>query len=295
MFVTDGYSAELLNNLSALIDGGRVPHAMVIDGGSAEKREEFAISLASALLCTGGDEKPCKDCPSCKKIKAGSHPDVIIVEAEDKKKTISIDVIRKMRDDAYVLPNEANNKIYIIKQADTMQPYAQNALLKILEEPPKYASFILLCDYHTALLPTVLSRCVVFNIGISVAQKLSDQKEKQAQELAINIALSISKNDEYEFLILTSEFEKNSELLQTCILMLELIFRDALVLCAGGSNCISSSEDSAKVLVQNLDTTQLMALIDSARSILAQVQHHANNNLTITRLCSTLIQAVQNR
>lgn len=294
MLATDGYSAELSNNLSALIEGGRVPHAMIIDGGSSVKRGELALSLASALVCNSTEQKPCNHCNSCKKVKAGFHPDVIMVEAEDKKKTISVDVIRKMREDAYILPNEASKKIYIVKQADTMQPYAQNALLKVLEEPPKYASFILLCDYHTALLPTVLSRCVVFNIGVSALQEISHQKEEKAQELAIKIASAISKKDEYELLIITSEFEKNTELLQTCILMLELIFRDALVICSGGSNCISCSEDCAKELVKSLDTTQLMKLIDTVRMIMSQVQKHANNNLTITRLCSTLIQAVQN-
>lgn len=293
MFLTDGYSAELLKNLSALVESKRVPHSMIIDGGSVQKREELALNFAGMVLCASEDLKPCGECASCKKVVANSHPDIKIVEAEDKKKTISVDVIRAMREDVYILPNESEKKIYIIKNAETMQPYAQNALLKILEEPPQYAVFILLCEYHKILLPTVLSRCVVFNIGATKTQELTEKKEKQAQELTQSIALAVANKNEYDLLMITSAFEKNAELLQASLTMLELIFRDALILCCGGKELISHSEESARILITSLDKMQLLSLIDAVKDISEQVKQYANNNLTITRLCSTLIKATQ--
>lgn len=293
MFLTDGYSAELLSNLSALVESRRVPHSMIIDGGSVQKREDFAMHFAGMILCTSEDEKPCGRCASCKKVASSSNPDIKIVQAEDKKKTISVEVIRAMREDAYILPNESEKKIYIIKNAQTMQPYAQNALLKILEEPPQYAVFILLCEYHKTLLPTVLSRCVVFNIGTAVTQELTEKKEEKARELAEKIAVAVANKNEFELLMVTGEFEKNTELLQTSLAMLKLIFRDALILCCGGKELISHSEDSANLLIKSLDKMQLLSLIDAVKDITEQVNQYANNNLTITRLCSTLIKATQ--
>ena len=295
MFFADGFSAELLNNLSALIDNKRVPHAIILEGGNEELRSSLAQSFASAILCDSETEsKPCGMCPVCKKAQSGSHPDIISVEAEEKKKTISVDVIRKMRDDAYIMPNEADKKIYIIKQAQTMQPYAQNALLKILEEPPRFALFILLCEYHTELLPTVLSRCVVFNIESEDMQEQSSKDKEKELELVSRISSALAEKNEFELLMITAEFEKNSDLLQDCLVSLELVLRDALVIASGGVNLLSPSEESARKLARNIEKEKIILLIESARVILAQAQQHANNNLTITRLCSTLIQVVLN-
>ncbi len=295
MFFVDGYSAELLNNLSALIENNRVPHAVIIEGGNEQKRLELATSFANAMICTADQgNKPCGMCSVCKKVQCGSHPDVILIQAEDKKKTISVDVIRKMRDDAYVLPNEAERKIYIVNQAHTMQPYAQNALLKVLEEPPKYASFILLCDYHTELLQTVLSRCVVYNIESIESDDFTQQIGDKEKELSEKISVAVSEKNELELLVITSEFEKNSDLMQSCLVAFELILRDALIMASGGQECISASFESARILAGRIEKDRLIKLIESTRKIISQVEQHANNNLTITRLCTTLIQVVQN-
>ncbi|MBQ1896132.1 MAG: DNA polymerase III subunit delta', partial [Clostridia bacterium] len=118
----------MISKLQTLVDAGRVPHALVIDGGTFESRLYCAKELAAALL------------KEDKKVMADIHPDVITVLPEEKKKTLSVDVIRKMREDAYIIPNENERKVYIIGRAELMLDYAQNALLKILEEPPKYAT-----------------------------------------------------------------------------------------------------------------------------------------------------------
>lgn len=292
MLFDDNISKELKNNLTSLINDGRIPQSMIIDGGGKEQREELVLELCCSFLCNSQYEKPCNKCINCMKIINQSHPDVIYVQAEEKKKSISIDVIRKMREDVFVLPNESDHKIYIIKQADTMQPYVQNALLKILEEPPKYASFILLCDYHTSLLQTVLSRSIVFNIGATQTSKLEEKKQQIAVDTASLMAKALANKDEFEMLMLTGVFEKDTQLFKSCILLFEQIVRDALVLNQGGKSQISCNYEIAKLLSENVSTNLLIELINKNRDIMFALDNNANTNLTITRLCSTLIKVV---
>jgi DNA polymerase-3 subunit delta' len=127
------------------------------------------------MECTGGGEQPCGVCPSCHKIFGGGHPDVITVDSD--KATVPIKVIREMQADAYIRPNEGKKKIYLIPRAQDMQAPAQNALLKLLEEPPEYCAFLLMTDNAEKLLTTVRSRAVELSLF-----PLSDQELRQALE-----------------------------------------------------------------------------------------------------------------
>ena len=86
----------------------------------------------------------------------GSHPDFITVE-DPEHKNVAVQIIRKFREDVFIRPNESDHKIYLLPQPLGVE--GQNALLKILEEPPAYGVFILLTDNPEKLLPTVRSRC----------------------------------------------------------------------------------------------------------------------------------------
>ena len=116
------------------------------------------ILLAAALVCDRrGGALPCLSCAGCRKAEGGIHPD--IVRVGDDGKDISVAQVRALRADAYIRPNEAERKVYILENAQTMNASAQNAMLKLLEEGPAYAAFLLLTDNAAALLPTVRSRC----------------------------------------------------------------------------------------------------------------------------------------
>ena len=88
----------------------------------------------------------------------GNHPDCITVD-DPEKKTVPVELIRQARADMYVLPNESDHKIYVFPRAQDMGLPGQNALLKVLEEPPAYGVFLLLADNPDKLLPTLRSRC----------------------------------------------------------------------------------------------------------------------------------------
>ena len=148
---------RLKENLAESLAKGRISHFYLISGPKGSGKHTLAKLLGAAILCQG-KRKPCGTCDPCRKVKSGNHPDFITVD-DPEKKTVPVDLIRSARADIYIQPNEAEYKIYLFPRAQDMQPPAQNALLKILEEPPKYGVFLLLTDNPDKLLPTVRSRC----------------------------------------------------------------------------------------------------------------------------------------
>ncbi len=144
--------------------------SVILSAASPEKALEKAREKAAGILCRAPGKRPCGECPSCRKISHGTHPDVITVRRQpdskgNLRKEITVDQIREVSMDAYILPNEADRKVYIIEEADRMNPNAQNAALKLLEEPPNGAVLLLCVMNPGALLPTVRSRCTEESIN----------------------------------------------------------------------------------------------------------------------------------
>ena len=138
-------------------------HAYILSGPRGSGRSTLAGLLSAALVCTGGGEVPCLRCSACRKAMGGIHPDILRVGEPGKDLTVA--QIRAMRSDAYIRPNEAPRKVYFLPDAQTMNAAAQNAMLKLLEEGPAYAAFLLRTDNAAALLPTVRSRCQVLALS----------------------------------------------------------------------------------------------------------------------------------
>ncbi len=158
-------------------NSGRLSHAYIISGAGDEK-DGAAAAFAAAAVCSG-ENPPCGVCVHCRKVRDGIHPDVIFVEPEKDKSEIYVRRIREITADAVVLPNEAERKVYIIKPAEAMNPPAQNALLKVLEEPPSYCTFLLLTENSGALLPTVRSRCA----EIRITESHEEEDDGEGSEL----------------------------------------------------------------------------------------------------------------
>ena len=150
-------NAALKEQLSAQEKGRGLSHAYLISGPAGSGKRTLARLLAAAMVCTGQGEKPCMVCPACKKAMGGIHPDIIQVGEDGKDLTVG--QARQARSDAYIRPNEGARKVYIFHNAQNMNPPAQNALLKLLEEGPAYAAFLLLTENPGAVLTTIRSRC----------------------------------------------------------------------------------------------------------------------------------------
>ncbi len=150
-------NAALKEQLSAQEKGRGLSHAYLISGPAGSGKRTLARLLAAAMVCTGAGEKPCGGCAACRKVFGGIHPDVIQVGADGK--DISVGQAREARSDAYIRPNEGERKVYLFHNAQDMTPAAQNALLKLLEEGPAYAAFLLLAENPGSVLTTIRSRC----------------------------------------------------------------------------------------------------------------------------------------
>lgn len=162
---------------------GQLAHAYILTGGENAALEDCAQALAAACLCRE-DAPPCGACKSCRKVEKGIHPDLVVVQPEPGKE-LKVDQIRQLRADAYIRPNEAPKKVYLIKEAERMNQSAQNAFLKVLEEGPAYAVFLLLAANDAALLPTIRSRCETARVaGPGSAGAIDPEWERKGGELA---------------------------------------------------------------------------------------------------------------
>ena len=162
---------QLKENLSAAIGKGRISHFYLISGPAGSGKKTLARLLSAAIHCKS-PQKPCLTCPACRKVLADTHPDMITV-TDPEHKNIAVKIVRDMREDMFVRPNESDRKVYVFAQS--LADEGQNALLKVLEEPPSYGVFILLSENPESLLTTVRSRCTELKL-LPLEQSLLENK-----------------------------------------------------------------------------------------------------------------------
>ncbi|HIZ20804.1 MAG TPA: ATP-binding protein [Firmicutes bacterium] len=310
--------------LSAFVDGGRLPHTLLLEGPAGSGRRTLARLIARAAVCTGEGEKPCGLCPACIKAAGGNHPDILETGGEGAARSFHIETVREIRDTVYVLPNEAPRRVMILAGAQGMTEQAQNALLKILEEPPAHALFILTCENRAQLLPTIQSRAVCIPLGpvppeeaaeavcrlrpdadpeavgqaVAVfggligqaVQGLSDGAFQKVMELSPAFAEAVAAPDELALLRLTGALEKDKGLADGVLGALGLIFRDAVALRFGATEAggLSAAPQAAEKLSRTLTRGQLLALIRTVEGLQADRRRNINYTLFLTLLCSRL-------
>ena len=315
---------KVIDRLSKLMESGRFPHALIIEGEEGIGKKTLAKDIACALVCRGND-KPCGECAQCKKAIGAIHPDISEYIPAGTANSFHVDTVRNIINDAYVQPNEADYKIYILANAHCMNQNAQNALLKILEEPPKYVVFILTTNSKSALLSTVLSRSVCVslegvdieraanyitsyceNVDYNTAKKtvetfngnigkaidsLQDSKTSELVDVCNKICKALATSNEYEMMTLCSVFQKDRQGVVFACDLLKSIFRDALF-AGGSSEHISGQEESAALLKSSLSRQSLIKLINTCDELKSTALSNANNALLITKFCYSLNRAI---
>ena len=155
---------QIIEHLKNAIALDKVSHAYIFNGPDGSGKMMLAEAFAMALQCEGEGTKPCLSCHSCKQAMDHNQPDIIYVTHE-KPNVIKADDIRKqINNDIVIKPYSSRYKVYIVDEAEKMNPQAENALLKTIEEPPAYAVIILLTTNADSFLPTILSRCIRLNL-----------------------------------------------------------------------------------------------------------------------------------
>lgn len=153
---------ETKTRVGRAIESGTVPHAFLIGGPSGSGKSTLATEMVAAMNCEhkGSDNTPlpCGGCENCRRIYDGNYPDVKVLAKRKDKATLGVEAVKDFREDMFLSSTESENKIYVIDDAECMTPEAQNALLKVLEEPPRSVTIILLAKECDRILTTIKSR-----------------------------------------------------------------------------------------------------------------------------------------
>ena len=270
---------QLYNQVSMSVAQGTFPHGILIECQNEVEGEAFASYIANCLVCRS-NQKPCGVCPDCVKAQGKGHPDIFTTDGKKgKSNTFSVDAIREIRDDAFIIPNESDKKIYVLKNGQNMNEQSQNAILKILEEPPSYVFFIIVTTSKSTMLETVLSRVQVFSL-------LSDEEKITDKEMTIvkNMVSAIMNVNEIDLMEQTAVFVKNNQLARTILSLLTEVFRDALVIKSGFSREFRFSKES-ETLRNGLTSKSLMNLITVCDDLINSIDRNCNNNLLVVRMC----------
>ena len=304
---------RLKEHLHNAFAGGRASHFYLISGPEGAGKGHLAKLLAQAFLCEG-EQRPCGVCPACRKVRDLVHPDVIWVTDPDHK-NVPVKQIRQVRDDLFVRPNEGRHKVYILPQALGVE--GQNALLKVLEEPPQYGVFLVLTDNPETVLPTVRSRCVELKLQalprqillptlqkefpqagqaqweaacsrsggyLGQARKLLAENEAPDPKTAAFVR-AFAAHDPLELTQIFAQMERmNREQLQNLLNQWVTILHDAL-LCRAGVPAGSAES-------QLLAAAQSAAQLNHGIALLQQAVQYAQGNVAPGAICGWLAQTL---
>ncbi|MGH2750346.1 MAG: DNA polymerase III subunit delta' [Actinomycetota bacterium] len=189
------YESQATSALRTQIAKGEVPHAWLLLGPSGSGKRSTAVAMAAALNCLVEPDLGCGECSRCVRIARHRHPDVHHIVPEGP--IIPVDLVREVViPEASRSPFEAARKVFIIEEAERMHPYAQNALLKTLEEPQDDTTFILISDREEELLDTIRSRCRIIRLdAVPESEIVALLVREGASEEVARLAARLSDGD----------------------------------------------------------------------------------------------------
>lgn len=274
---------NVTNKFSEMIESdinhNRIPHAIILEGGDAELRLQVAKEIAKAILCMS-DIKPCDTCNSCYKVDNNSHPDLHIIAKEEKSNMLKVDDIRNVKQKALLMPNDGDKTVFIISEAQYMNPQAQNALLKIFEEPEPHVNFILTAPSKSAFLETIISRGTAYSLGNSSEEKSVEDEETIHITNAILNGLITS--NEYDIMTAIASVKKDKEQFIKVCNHLNHLFCISLV-SKYGVNINYKTDNQAYLSFYKLKSTdEILSYIEHITNIIARYYSNANFNILIT-------------
>jgi DNA polymerase III subunit delta' len=157
--VTPQWLTPATSALRAAYEAGRLPHALMIHDSPGAGGDWLAGWAAALALCTNKADAPCGRCPSCTRVTANQHPDLIRIHPIEESKQLRIEQVRGLAEELSLTSHQGGYKVGILSPADMLNRFAANALLKTLEEPPARTLLILVASQPSRLPATILSRC----------------------------------------------------------------------------------------------------------------------------------------
>lgn len=308
MLLNDFISNDTVKNeLNDIMRGHKLPHAIIIDGAKGTGKKTLAMIIAQYCVCSSYNEEPCGICSDCIKFMHNSHPDIFIADG-NVTGSLNIEAIRNIRFSAYIKPNEAQRKVFILLNCDKMLAPAQNAFLKVLEEPPENVVFIMTCTSATALLQTVRSRARIFslypaahesavdfvtklftdktideidhivsvcggNIGNSI--QMLENGGEETQKLAENIFSAIAQSNGYQLMLLINQICSNRNFAVSVLDSLLQVSAEAVKISVGA---VSASENVREIAMK-FSRRKLFIIMENIRKARDILNTNINMNL----------------
>lgn len=304
------WAIEMLKTHAAV---GTERHAYLFTGPPGSGRRTLALRFAQSLNCTEpiAPGVPCRSCRICRQIERMQHPDLFVVQSEQEGREIKIDQIRALQHSLSLAPFEARYRIGLILRFQEARKASANALLKTLEEAPTRAILLLTANSPASVLPTIASRCEVFNLRPLNLEKLTsylhqehdlepglarlyahlaggrvgyalnlahdaehmDQRRDWLDELAR--LLHASRRDRFAY---AATLAKDREKLRQAILVWLSYWRDVLLCTANVSAPLVNldREDEIQNVAVQMDLYRARALVVQAEKHLDQLEHYVN-------------------
>lgn len=318
---------EIVGSLKRLLSEDRIGHAYIFSGSAGLGKKTIAHIFGGLLLCENSQTGAmCGKCTACRLFEHGSNPDYHRISTEEA--SIGVELIREIQGDVAVKPVYSKHKVYIIEDAVKMTVQAQNCLLKTLEEPPHYVVIILLTTNYDSLLETIRSRAQHFHFKkytreqvtkvlmdrlgqnnniIKLAADYSDGNIGMALELAesedfkrmrnqvIELLPGIEKGKTHDILAYSAFMEEQKENAGLILDIMQLYYRDILVICETGNDNMLINSDKRDIIVNNAQTCCSRRLISNIEAIGAArraLKQNANYQLVVENMLIKLREDV---
>jgi len=320
---------QIVQTLGKALAGGKLAHAYLFHGPRGVGKRTAALALARAYLCwqrVNGD--CCGQCPACRKVLSGSHPDLHVFRPTGT--TVKIEQIRELQKTLYLKPYEGSTKVYLLEEADTMTAEAANSLLKSLEEPPENTLLIFIATNLYSVLPTILSRCQAMHFkkipqgeienwlvsekgvrreearflaaladgNLAKAIQWSDSEDARlARDGLIKLACRLRKGALYEVFKLSEEWEKKKDEIISLLDMLAIWYRDMLLWQQTGQEDLLVNIDCLDMIRKENDLwndLELIKILETIEETKKALRSNGNLRLVLDQLFLTLQKPLGN-
>lgn len=250
----------------------RFPQTILLSGDDTEGLHTLARVLAAALLCESAGKRPCGSCISCRKTEQNIHPDLIVIDEGENE--LKVDLVRQLGQENALIPNDGAHRVTVIHHAQNLNPMAQNALLKTLEEPPSYAFFILTAEQPDALLETVRSRCAKF----ALEPPRNAVSDEQATTLLAPYLAAIAAQREEKMMLAALGLEKTPRRALMGVLgILQAALRDAVFAAKGLPQppLQPAMQEETRALARMVSAARLIEVYDFIDELIDRVSRNA--------------------